>query len=292
MQSNKIELRQTRDFGEVITATFEFIRQNLRKLFLCVLYLGGPFALLGAVSIGFYQSQTFLNPGAIFSVYSLVPLGVYFLTALTASVVVMAAVYYFILLYMAGEDLEVGNVWRLVRKDFWMLFFTGIGFTLLCIPAFLLCFFPGIYVAVALFPIFIIRLVERISFWEAVRRSLRLVAGRWWPTFGTLIVTGMIQGMIGFVVMLPFLIAMGVMAILSVQSGETPTGGTFALLYTIANSLQVVASVLCSSIVVVAVAFQYFSLVEEKEGVGLMQRIGTLGTPPSTPEREEEDESY
>ncbi|MBC7919641.1 MAG: hypothetical protein H7Z75_00965 [Ferruginibacter sp.] len=292
MQPNKIELRQTRDFGEVISATFDFIRQNLRKLLLCVLYLGGPFALVGALSLGFYQSQTFLNSGAIFSANSLVSLGVYFLVVLTASVVVTATVCYFMLLYRAGEEFEVGDVWRLVKQDFWMLLLTSIGFTLLCIPAFLFCFFPGVYVSVALFPIFTIRLVERIGFWEAVRRSFQLVSGRWWPTFGILIVTAMIQGMIALVVVLPFLIAMGVMGILSVQSGETPAGGTFALLYTIANSLQVVVSLVCGSIVVVALAFQYFSLVEEKEGVGLRQRIGTLGTQPSPPEREEEDENY
>ena len=295
MQPNKIELRQTRDFGEVISATFEFIRQNFRKLLTCVLYLGGPFALLGAVSSALYQSQTPLNmtnPTDIFSASWVVSLGVHLLVVLTASVVVTATVCHFVLLYLTGEEFEVNDVWRLVKKDFWMLLFASVGYTLLCIPAFLLCFFPGIYVSVALLPIFVILLVERIGFRESISRSFRLVSGRWWPTFGILIVMGMVQGMITLVVVLPFLIAMGVMGILSVQSGETPAGGTFLLLYTITNSMQILVSVLCSSIVVVALAFQYFSLVEEKEGVGLRQRIGTLGTQPSAPEREEEDEGY
>jgi hypothetical protein len=291
MRAHKIDFRLSRDFGEVINATFQFVQQNFKKLFSCILFIGGPFVLLSGLSIGVFQSNM-IKSTENFATYSFSAVFVYLFAILMATMVVMATVYHYIYLYMLGASFEVADVWRLVRRDFWKLFFSGMGVVFVSGFGLILCFLPGIYLFFALTPVFNIQTYERLGFFDAVSRSFKLISQRWWRTFGIWFVMSMVQGLISFIVVSPLFVAMAVVSFLTPDMGIDLPANSAMLLYIIAQSLNNIVSLLCGALVFVAMAFHYFSLVEEKEGLGLMEKIRMMGTQRDDMPEEEEEEEY
>ena len=59
MNPQKIEFQRYRDFGQIINATFEFLRENIKQLAKAVIFLVGPFILLTEIFGGLYQKDLF-----------------------------------------------------------------------------------------------------------------------------------------------------------------------------------------------------------------------------------------
>ena len=57
MNPEKINFRQTRDFGETFNVSIKFLRQNFKLFFQSVLFIAGPFVLISAIAGAFYQSN-------------------------------------------------------------------------------------------------------------------------------------------------------------------------------------------------------------------------------------------
>ncbi|MBA3971747.1 MAG: hypothetical protein H0X46_06305, partial [Bacteroidetes bacterium] len=57
MNIEKINLQQSRDFGETFNVSVKLLRQNFKLFFQCMLLLAGPFILLSAISGAFYQAS-------------------------------------------------------------------------------------------------------------------------------------------------------------------------------------------------------------------------------------------
>lgn len=57
MKKETIILQQERDFGDKINATFSFVSQNFKTLFLSLLYFAGPLGLIGGIANGIVQSS-------------------------------------------------------------------------------------------------------------------------------------------------------------------------------------------------------------------------------------------
>jgi hypothetical protein len=67
MKKDTIILQQERDFGDKINASFTFVSQNFKTLFLSVLYFAGPLSLIGGIANGIVQSNSlaFTTSGAV-----------------------------------------------------------------------------------------------------------------------------------------------------------------------------------------------------------------------------------
>src|SRR4051812_27178059 len=59
MAGKYIELRQHRDFGEVLNATFEFITGNFGNFFKVIFTIVGPLFVLAAASLSFFGYRIF-----------------------------------------------------------------------------------------------------------------------------------------------------------------------------------------------------------------------------------------
>ena len=57
MKKDTIILQQERDFGDKINATFSFVSQNFKTLFLSLIYFAGPLGLIGGIANGIVQSS-------------------------------------------------------------------------------------------------------------------------------------------------------------------------------------------------------------------------------------------
>ena len=274
MNQSKIELRKVRDFGGILGVTFEYIKQNFKVLFKANLFIGAPFILLAGVFLGIYQSSI-LN----FQVnQDFAQLGIPFLLSMLFTMlsylIITTVTYSHLMLYKNSEleSFDIEQIWQKVKSIFWMILFTGLGYVFIDGFGFILLIIPGIYLSIALSLIFIIRLEEEISFFDAVSRSIKIISGNWWFTFGLILVVGIIQGFLSFILYVPNYIVMIFMTFAGIDSTTGETGRILFILSSIVASL----GVLTYSISTIAIAFQYYNLVERKEAPGLIQQIENI----------------
>jgi hypothetical protein len=288
MTPEKIDLHQTRDFGDIINVTFYFIQRNFRKLLLCVVFIAGPFALLTGLSTLYFQPITIQASQGIWSESYFVGMGIGYFIYLLIHAVISALVYHFIRFDAEEREFGISDVWAKVVKDVPGLLLINLGALVIIIFAMFCLVIPGIYTAIAFSFISMVWLVERNGFTNAVSRSYKLVYGRWWRTFGILFILLIVQFLISTLLVVPIQIIGSVAGLFDLSMnlmGTDSSPSAIALL-----ALRNMFSMLCSAILMVALVFHYYSLVEEKEGTGLMAKIRTMGTQPAVADHPEEEE--
>lgn len=310
IQSQKIEFRKTRDFGEVLNASFFFIRQNFKPLLLNLFFIAGPFILVGSVIpglliypwIGSHSTDSF--GGVAFS--SMI---VNILSFFLGSLMAVGTIYEYMLLYMKNwpSKIQTQDVWKALRKDFFNLLLTLTGLTFLLGGGFgliaylttvtigifwgvFLIFIGSIYLSVTLSFVIIMRLTEEVNFFEAIYRCFKLIEGKWWQTCGLFFICYIIQWAIITIIFIPFSILSATESLLS--PAGTPSLSTSLILVTLAGIVLVLAVTLSFCLMLIVIAFQYFNLTERKESTGLLERIKNMGEPASTSADTLEEESY
>jgi len=320
-----IEFQRTRDFSRKLNATFEFIRQNFKPLVTSILLISGPAVLVGSVMAGTFIGEFFNlglsaqgNPEALSTYFLTVNFWIQFLLMfvfLTISFVIgIATINCYIIIYdqKRSNQIEVSEVWSLVRKAFWQYLGTSILFFLLLmvayivllIPVFILAnisgvlvFFGALFVVGAIvFLIFsasltyFIQLYEKKNFLDAVSRSMRLVnSGKWWSTFGLIMILYLIMMTVSYVFIIPYYVVLFTESLHSVSTGTALEPSSGWKMWTIVFfTLYYMAQMLLSSLPNVGIAFQYFNLVELKEAKGLMSQIESLGKSEGESKRPEE----
>ncbi len=151
----------------------------------------------------------------------------------------------------------------------WVSFLSTL-FMLLGIVA---CIVPGVWLYASYAVVLPALLTEDARGMEALRRSFHLVKGRWWPTFGLLVLSVIMAGIVGQII---GLIATGLTF--------TPVGDSFVATLVLNALASTVASVLTTPVVAAIVSVLYFDLRVRKEGFDLQllaQRIGATATGPS-----------
>lgn len=289
LYTNEADFRQERDFSQKITATFEFIRAHWRPLGRVLLYLVVPLALVRAILGGLLQSQlldslrTTGGQGRVFSrtqtmgrVYGeMFNTPTYYITlalSILFSAVLILSVYGYLLGCLEGQPPSVGQVWGVVRRRLvgTALSLVGVGFIIGLSSLVLLL--PGIYMMVALSIFFIVYLAENTGFGSTLNRCISLTKGKWWSTAGLIFIMLVLL----YALTLGFSIAWG--SLLGLLRGVLPTFavGTplFSIVFTALTSLLALA--LYPPLLIV-LAFQYFNLVERKEGLGMYQLVNQLG---------------
>ncbi len=278
-----IQLLQERDFGQKINTTFEFIGQNLKPLLTAILYIAGPAAIIAGIYGGLYQSNVLnLGPkldssspfnGALDQVFT----PTYFLLGLfsvVASLLASLTVYAYVLKY---ED-QGGPTPTITPTDIWDIVKANIlsysGYTLLLfiliIIGLLLLVIPGIYFAVIWSIIFMVMLRENVSFGTAITRCSYLVKDKWWSTFGLIVIMGIVQSIVGIVFQTPTFI-LSILKALKIYDGDSQ------ILIVISGIIATLGATLTSCLINLAVVFQYYNLVEKKDGVGMLSAIDNIG---------------
>lgn len=324
-----IEFHQARDFSRKINVTFEFIRQNFKSLVKSILVIAGPPLLIASVIIGSFIGEFFQlmqaatqNPGDtetlqtyFMSVTFWVQIILMMVFFVTSSVMTIATINNYIILY--GEKLtnkiEVSEVWARVRSTFWMYFGTmffflllGIGvYILMIIPVVLLAaispaliflgmmFFLGgiFYLIISASLTFIVRAYEGKSFFEAIGRSFKLVQGKWWSTFGLIMILYLIMLVVSYIPIMPWYAITIASTLHDTTAGTLPeTTPMWSLMTTIFFTLYYLVQMILTSLPNIGIAFQYFNLVELKEAKGLLGEIGGLGQ--ARPASGNEEEQY
>jgi hypothetical protein len=290
---------QERDFGLKINAVSDFLMQNFKPLMTCILYIVGPIAIIAGIAGGVYQSgmlaqTTDILKGAAGAIPDLgqqfTPIYfIYLALIMVTSVVTSLVVYGYVLEYeeRGGNNpvIEPQHVWPTVRANFFKI--TGATFVALLIVfiGLILFFIPGIYLSVVYSLLIFVMLRENLSMSSAMSRCFYLIKDKWWSTFGLIIIMALIQMVVGLIFQLPQTVFM-MLKMFKIISIEGSIIGTItAVISTLGNSLV-------SSLVNLAIVFQYYNLVERRDGAAILTAIQSIGTVEKPRIERTEDEQY
>ncbi len=276
-----IPLYQQRDFGEKINATFQYIVQQFRSLGLALLYIAGPVVLVAGIASGLSESSVRGNMFGLLTRASIVSVVAYLL----AFWLVPLVTYSHLKVYneTGGGPVLVGAVWREVRRAFGRAVIAILLYGTLYIVGTFILFLPGIYFAVTLSPMLAIVVLEEAGAGDAFSRSFTLIQDNWWSTFGLLIIMGFVYLSLLSLIWVPTLLWDMVKGVF--QLPPLPP-----LVVAFLGAFVVLGLLLFLMVVVLAVGFQYFNLVEKREHVGLIARIDSIGeTAPETQLTEDEE---
>lgn len=269
--NEKIEFKKIRDFGGILTVTFDFIRQNFKKLFLSQLFIAGPAIILYGIFTGINQFNLLeQRTDSILGFF-----GISYLILILTGHLIITTGYSFIDLYLDRDqnEFDINDIWNRVKNYFWSFLLTSIVTGILVILGTLLLIIPGIYLSVMLSIIYMIRMRENLSITDSISRCKTLIQGNWWFTFGLLIVLYLIYYLFSFVLSIPAWIIMAINFLHAVD-GNSAFMSFLTIVVTIISSL----SFIVLSVLIIGVAFHYFSLVESKEATGLFEKLDSLDT--------------
>lgn len=300
MTQNKIEFMRYRDFGQILNSTFEFIRQNFLPLLKSLIFIVGPFLLITGILLGFYQKSVL----TIFNITSFSQTGIIALLLIILIFLVtqmmLTTVYSFILIYLSKTEftpISIDEIWDSVKQNFYkvlglnavifFLFLIYLTVFLLIIVAvsggtsgsglgiflFFILFILLVFIMVKMCLAYMIMLYERIGIWASIQRSFYLTKNKWWFSFGLIFVLSLIQSLMGFIFQIPQYIIM-VTTMFNSLDGSGVSGVTEILI--MLTSIIAAFQYLLFSLIIIALAFLYFSLVEQKEGKGLIERIESI----------------
>lgn len=321
-----LEFHKARDFSKKINDTFEFLKQNFKPLTKSVLFIAGPPVLMGSLLMGSFIGD-FFNFSQSSYTGSSEAMEKYFLSLnfwlqiifaliflLVSGVASMATINNYIILYgeKKSNQIEINEVWERVKSTFWMYLGTMLFFAILFILAYMLMLIPMVLLStispflivfgvigiiVVLFYLifgasltFFIRAYEKSGFFPALSRSFNLVRGKWWSTFGLIMVLSLIVSTLSYLFIMPWYITTIISAMHNVSTDIFQEPSFKWKLFTILSfAVYYLSQMVLSAIPNIGIALQYFNLVELKEAKGLMNEIESLGKPlDSSTERKED----
>lgn len=274
-----VEFKKRRDFGQVINDTFTFIRQNIKPLIKTYFTFCGLFVLASMATlllqqfkmvnvintvggmrhtsgIGLYGIEYFLSLIFSFASYS----------SMTVAVLSYIAIY----VQKGNQTPTLDEVWGFFKYYFFRVFGSSFLLMLLLIIGFMFCLVPGFYLFPFIAMMFPIMVIENSSLSYSFSRSFSLIKENFWVTFGTLIIVWIIVYACTTLIVLPT----SLFNMLAMFSSKNPQMSlTLTLITTVLQSLCQVFTI----VPIITISLMYFNLVEEKESVGLMERISNFG---------------
>ncbi len=273
IKNEKIEFRKLRDFGELINVTFEFLKQNLKKLGLSILFIVSPLALISGILGGIYNASNFNNITAMRFSFNWPLLFLHYIFILITVHLLVTVTYSYIFLYFEKNvaDIEVSDVFQKTKEFFFPFLGASIGVFLAVIVGTMLFIVPGIYLSITLSTIYAVKMIEHKGFFDSFERCRYLIKDNWWFTFGLILIFAVIQYFFSFILQIPMTIVNFVGMMHTLNKGAS-VNETIVMI----TSLIYTFSFFFYTIGIIGITFHYFNLVEQKEARGLMQKIETI----------------
>lgn len=279
MKQQPIELRRIRDFGQVISDTFAFLKENLKPLLKVLIIICGFFILIGIISTVF----TYMNITSVFNFepntydfetkqysYLLNVFITVFILALSQGFIFLTTLCYIsVYLQKNNQTPTLPEVWGYFKFYFFRVLLSGILISILLMVGTMFCLIPGIWLFPILYLIIPIIIMENTSFSYAFNKSFRLIKENWWFVFGVIFVLFIIVWVINSCVGIPLSLFTTGSKFFTLKSFKLP----------VIIVLSVLRNILLISYVLPAIGLSlcYFTLAEQKDGTGLLDRIEKLG---------------
>lgn len=282
----RINFREVRDLGQILQDSAKFIRQNFLKILkpsLIVVFvpiiIGSAIFALKMHDLYSTMGQEYYNESFLFSSMWGMFGGLFFILIAMLLFYIVSSGY--IKQYVNGiENINFNSIWPEIRKNFFKILFSGILLIIIIYIGFLLCIFPGIYLSVVLANLLLIMIIEDVGFGDAWNRSFSLIKEKWWSTFGLYFLTYIICMAVSYVAVLPVYAIMGIQMFTGFGQNSEDPAAVFESMSNVAWIMPVyfLIGLLVVMVNITVIAFKYYSLVEEKEGIGEKESIENIGT--------------
>ena len=283
------------NLGETLDASIKIVRARWRTLAMVMVVIALPIQIANVVIISSttdtYQvgSSAFVGDAASSTTYSDEGAYVAGRTAIIA-LTILGYLLGTVACYRAIADTYLGRETdaRASLRDagsrlgaaLWLFIILVAGLVI----GFLALIVPGVWLAIAWSVAFPAMLVEGTGGFEALRRSFKLVEGRWWATCGRLLVAYILVQVITTVAALIFLIP-----------AEAVVDDTSFGALVLESAANFVASLVTTPFIAAVVMLVYFDLRVRKEGFDLAllaERMGGSAAAEPAPARSEERDAF
>jgi len=274
MENAPVEFRKRREIGEVITASFDFLRSEWKPLLkLTVIYVL-PFILALAVVQVFIQIKLtgaiqFLNemePERLLREIGPIYLNLFIMMFFNLFVqsLYVAAIYSYIHLYIekGRGNFSIAEVSQLLFSNSLMAFIANLLFAGMFMIGLLFCILPGIYLANSLSLAVMIFLFEKRGLGYSFSKSWYLVKQQWWNTLALNLLGLIILWMVNLVFSIPAMLT-GISSLFSGAGDGVPA--EFPNWYWVLTGMAQAATSLVMVVSYVFIAFQYFNLEEQQK---------------------------
>jgi hypothetical protein len=278
---SQFELRQTRDFGEIITDTFTYFRVHFRSLGKGLLLFALPIIILSGLLFGSGLGETFsmddpdqLSPEALAATGFKLLAGILSLL-LTFNVITFITFRHLHLTDSgySGDEIDMQALLDGGVRNFFGLIGIFIAIGVLTFAGLLLFILPGVYIATKLSLAPAIFMVEKRDLADALITSWKVTNGHWWFTFGISFVMSIIVNIVTNIVVVPFYILLFIVTVSTGQSEPEQMGVLISSMY----GLMMITLGLLYCFPLISQAMVYVTLYEKKTGSRLAEKIDTIG---------------
>jgi hypothetical protein len=278
-----IDFKQQRDIGAIITDVFKFIRVEGKTLGLLILKISGPAMLAMIASYVYYAQSTMGEIERIFSAPSLVSNEIFSTLLLLGSytafyALLSGSVFGYIKNYIENNgNVNENEVAEVARNHFWSYIGLNLVTGLMVIIGLVLCFLPGIYLAVCLSLSFPMMMFERRDMGYSINNSFKLIKEEWWITFATLIVLYILYSVIAIIFQLPQIIYYLTRMFTMMNEVSRNPLETVDWIQITMDVFSMIAQYFLFALFLIGTAFVYFHLNEKKNFTGTLETIDRLG---------------
>jgi len=279
-----ITFKKQRELGDIITDTFKFIRLEYKPLFKALLRNAAiPFLVLIGIS-AYYTSATanfsFLEGGTFGAANLFLPILALFIALFFYYGVLYGTILNYIKLYVGNQGVvDQDELKRSVKSELGSL--TGLTFLIFIMMffGFMLCFFPGVYIAIPLSLAWAILVFENKAVGDSISDSFKLIKNEWWITFATMLVLGILLYIANIVLSLPVILYSLTKGFLSAETiSQGDMSSMFDWVYITLSVLSSAVQYILAGIFAIAIAFIYFNLNEKKNQTGTFETIESIGS--------------
>ena len=303
----KINFKVDRDFGQTFNISIKFLRQNFKSFFLSILLVAGPFVLLYSFTSAHHQSVT-LDKTALVKAGRLYNMNTFtleyfisFFLQFISLLALMCTTYSYMLVYneKGPGNFTVREVIKKINAHLGKIiggFFLFFVLTLIFIVA--IAFIVGIIIESApVFGVFLVLflfigvlLVGPNILWQlntlflviisenempffAYGRTREVMKGNYWWTWLLIVCTIFIVSFLSLL----FVIPAGIYSLIKIYTPTADVLEETSITYIIVLALCSFLATLVYSIFYIISSVHYFSLAEQKDGTGLLERINEIG---------------
>jgi len=193
--------------GEILRAAFRLYQRHWRTLVAIAAVVVVPITLLQYLLGNQVRSQSQVTNGAVVSTPSWA-VGISGLVAAVAGVlmylVLTGAITRAVAAEVAGQDPGLEQSYRFGFYRLGSVLLVSVLVGLATLAGLILLVIPGIYIGVRLAVSIEALVVEGRRGTGSMGRSWELVGGHWWHAFGTLVVAGLLTGLVNTLITAPF----------------------------------------------------------------------------------------
>jgi hypothetical protein len=279
-----LNLREKRDIGQVVNASFAFLRLTYFKMFRDILLFVCPFFALSAIcaslirfSIPEYYGlpfiNYFLNPAFYISI----------VLKFIGSTICYAIVSNYVLQYVQTGSTQFDRpaIRKKTGKQFFGLFTVNLFYYIANFGSLIFLIIPGIYFSVANVlsrPVYVLENVDEyrwVSIGDSFNESRRLITDNWWRTFGLYFILAFLVGFMSYIFAIPSLLVTFLIGFNSLRGGDLES---YRLYYTLAEVIYQTGQSLLMPITISASCIYFYSLKESKDQTALLESIESFGT--------------